>query len=78
MEYPPALYGQDAEGTTTLRVLVNESGGVDSVAIAEGSGHPGLDSAAVEGARAMAFEPALKDGEPVRAWVDLPVRFSKP
>ena len=60
-----------------MRVLVNESGRIDSVAVAEGSGHAGLDSAAVQGALAMEFEPALEDGEPVAVWVDLPVRFAK-
>lgn len=77
VEYPPALYGEDAEGTVVLRLLVNEGGRVDSVAVAQGSGHTGLDSAAVESARSMEFEPALKGGEPVAAWVDLPVRFAK-
>lgn len=77
VEYPRALYGRNAEGTTILRVLVNDSGRIDSVAVAEGSGHAGLDSAAVQGALAMEFEPALEDGEPVAVWVDLPVRFAK-
>ena len=77
VEYPLELWDQDVEGNTLVRVLVNESGGVDSVVVEEGGGHAVLDSAAVRGALAMEFEPATRDGEPVRVWARVPVHFSK-
>ena len=77
VEYPLELWDQDVEGSTLVRVLVNEEGGVDSVTVVESSGHTALDSAAVRGAMAMEFEPARKRGEPLRVWARVPVHFSK-
>ena len=77
VEYPLELWDQDIEGSTLVRVLVNKSGGVDSVMVVESSGHDALDSAAVRGALEMEFEPATEEGEPVRVWARVPVYFSK-
>lgn len=77
VEYPLELWDRDVEGSTLVRVLVNEEGGVDSVVVEEGSGHAALDSAAVKGALSMRFEPARKEGEPLRVWARVPVHFSK-
>lgn len=76
VEYPVEMWNQGVEGRALLRVLVNVEGGVDSVMLAESSGHGALDSAAMAGVRAMAFAPARRNGEPLRAWADVPVRFS--
>lgn len=77
VEYPLRLWDQGIEGSTLVRVLVNETGGVDSVVVVESSGHSEFDSAAVEGARAMEFEPATREGQPLRVWARVPVHFSK-
>ena len=76
-EYPIELWDANVEGVAFVRVLVNTEGGVDSVMIAEGSGNALLDSAAVRGAREMAFEPARRNGKPVRVWARVPVHFSR-
>lgn len=77
VEYPIELWDANVEGVAFVRVLVNTEGGVDSVMIAEGSGNASLDSAAVRGARVMAFEPARRNGKPVRVWARIPVHFSR-
>ena len=77
VEYPAELWEEGVEGVTVLRILVNEDGGVDSVLVAEGSGHGALDSAAARGARRVRFAPALSQGIPIRVWARLPVRFSR-
>ena len=77
VEYPLTLWDQGIEGSTLVRVLVNETGGVDSVVVVESSGHAAFDSAAVQGAKSMYFEPATRKGEPVRVWARVPVQFSK-
>ena len=77
VEYPLDLWDQDVEGSTLVRVLVNEEGSVDSVMVVESSGHWALDSAAVRGALTMEFDPARKRGEPLRVWARVPVHFSK-
>ena len=77
VEYPMEMWEQDVEGTTVVRVLVGEAGIVDSAVVLVGSGHEALDSAAMLGARAMAFHPALQGGVPVAVWTSVPVHFSK-
>lgn len=77
VEYPLEMWNRDVEGTAVVRVLVNEAGGVDSAVIAESSGYPLLDSAAIRGARIMEFEPALRRGEPLEVWARIPVHFAK-
>lgn len=79
VEYPVGPWDQDMEGTVLLRVLVSAVGRADSVEVARSSGHEVLDSAAASGARAMNFEPARRraDGAARKAWVSLPVTFSK-
>ncbi len=75
--YPVELWDEGAEGTTLLRVRVNETGVVDSVEVLESSGHEGLDAAALTGARELRFQPGRKDGKRIRMWASLPVHFSK-
>jgi TonB family protein len=61
VEYPIDLWDQGEEGEALLRVLVTETGGVDSVEVVQSAGHPTFDSAAVAGARQMRFTPARRD-----------------
>ena len=77
VEYPMEMWNQDVEGTTVVRVLVNVLGGVDSALVAESSGYPLLDSAAIRGARVMEFDPAHRGGAPLQVWARVPVHFSK-
>lgn len=77
VEYPRDMWDRNVEGSTLVRVLVSEEGGVDSVVVVESSGYPSLDTAAVKGARVMRFAPARKEGEPLRAWARVPVHFLK-
>ncbi len=76
IEYPLDLWDEGVEGSTLLRVRVSEVGEVDSVEVTESSGHAGLDSAAVNGARQLRFQPGRKNGKRVRMWATLPVHFS--
>ena len=71
------MWDRDVEGSAVVRVLVSKEGGVDSVVVAESSGYPSLDSAAVKGARVMRFAPAMRRGEPLRVWARVPVHFLK-
>lgn len=78
IEYPIELWDEGVEGSTLLRVRITLEGVVDSVVVAESSGYAALDSAAVKGARALAFQPGRRNGERVRMWATLPIFFSKP
>ena len=78
--YPPALLEQGIEGRVLLRLYVDAQGRLvgDSTRIAESSGYPALDSAAVQGAPSLRFSPALRRGRPVSAPFLQPVHFRNP
>jgi TonB family protein len=77
VRYPPALLAQGIEGRVLLRLYVDSAGRVipDSIRIAESSGYPALDSAALVGAPELRFSPALHQGQPVAAPFLQPVQF---
>src|SRR5918998_3062383 len=62
--YPADLYAQKVQGNTTLRIFIDTLGAVhpESTLVAESSGYPALDSAAVAGARELHFTPAKLHG----------------
>ena len=80
MIYPQALLEQGIEGRVLLRLYVDAQGKLvgDSTRIAESSGYPALDSAAVQGAPSLRFSPALRRGRPVSAPFLQPVHFRNP
>jgi TonB family protein len=80
VRYPPALLQQGIEGSVLLRLYVDSAGVVipDSTRIAESSGYPALDSAALAGAPQLRFSPALLQGRPVAAPFLQPVQFRSP
>jgi TonB family protein len=80
MTYPPALLEQGIEGRVLLRLYVNAQGKLipDSNRVAESSGYPALDSAALSGARELRFSPALRNGRAVAAPFLQPVHFRHP
>ena len=80
VEYPAALFARGIEGRVILRMYVDEAGRLvaDSTRIAESSGYPALDSAAVSAAPQFRFAPALRNGTPVAATFLQPVHFRHP
>src|SRR5206468_12268285 len=75
--YPPALYEQKVEGDVTLRLFVDSTGKLipESTRVAEPSGYPALDSAALAGATGLRFAPAKRHGVPVATAFLQPVEF---
>jgi TonB family protein len=80
VEYPASLYQQGIEGTVQLHLFVDEKGIIaqDSTRVAESSGYPEFDSAAVAGVPRMHFAPAQRDGRPVATGFTQPVHFRRP
>ena len=80
VEYPRPLREQGIEGRVLLRLYVDSAGRLipDSTRIAESSGYPALDSAALQGAAELRFSPALLRGRPVAAAFLQPVQFHNP
>jgi TonB family protein len=62
--YPPLAKAARAQGTVTVQVTVDETGGVTSARAV--SGHPLLQQAAVAAAKQAKFAPTLLAGKPVK------------
>jgi TonB family protein len=80
VRYPPALLAQGIEGRVLLRLFVDSAGNLvpDSTRIAESSGYPALDSAALAGSPELRFSPPLLQGHPRAAPFLQPVQFRSP
>ena len=80
VRYPPALLSKGIEGRVLLRLYVDSAGIVnpDSIRIAESSGYPALDSAALVGAPELRYSPALHQGRPIAAPFLQPIQFRGP
>lgn len=78
--YPPGVTDTGPVVTVRLRLFVDEQGHVvaDSTRVAESSGIPQLDSAAVAGAPQLRYAPALSNGAPVATQFVQPVEFRRP
>ncbi len=78
--YPAELYLRRVQGNVTLQLFVDSAGHVvpDSTRVEEPSGYPGLDSAAMRGARELRFVPAKRGGAPMAVGILFPVYFRHP
>jgi len=73
--YPLLAKRRRYEGTVMLDVLVSRSGMVDSIKLAQSSGHQILDRAAIKAVGNWSFHPGKKGGEAQEMWVTIPIRF---
>ncbi len=80
VDYPVPLLEQGIEGRVLLRLYADSLGTLvrDSTRVAESSGYPALDSAAVSGAGGLRFSPALRRGRPVAGAFLQPIHFRNP
>lgn len=74
--YPPEARAGGREGKVRVKVLIAENGTPGEIQLAESSGSASLDEAALTALRRWRFQPALRNGQPVLAWVTVPVIFS--
>lgn len=73
--YPDSAKRAGAQGVTTLRVRVLETGRVSEVLVEQSAGFRDLDIAAMDAVKKWLFEPARRGKEAVSVWVLLPVKF---
>jgi protein TonB len=78
--YPTSLYSQKVQANVTLRVFIDQEGQIvpESTHVAESSGYPPLDSAAVRGSGDLRFIPAKTRGQAVPVSILFPVYFRHP
>lgn len=74
--YPKEAKKQNQQGTVVLRLLVDAHGNVQKTKINKSSGYKSLDTAAINAAKQWKFTPAIRNGKPVKAWLQVPVNFS--
>jgi periplasmic protein TonB len=75
-KYPQQAIRGRMQGTVTLRVLVDEGGKPLEVVVENSSGHKVLDDAARSQVLASwRFQPAVQNGQHVKAWARIPVTF---
>ncbi|PZQ23043.1 MAG: hypothetical protein DI562_19205 [Stenotrophomonas acidaminiphila] len=80
LEAPPPRYPPEAArggfaGTTVLIIDISATGQVAGVQVEQSAGHPALDAAAIEAARAWKFAPAIENGRTAASRVRMPVDF---
>ena len=73
--YPRAARKRNYQGTVTLDVRVTVDGSVAQIRITKSSGYAILDRSAAKSVRGWRFSPALRAGQPIEMWVQVPVRF---
>ena len=73
--YPPRSIELSQQGEVLVRVRLQPDGAAAEVVLWRSSSFPLLDRAALTAVRGWHFLPAMRDGRPVAAWVEIPVRF---
>jgi len=73
--YPHLARRRGYQGTVILEVLVTKEGRVAKLKVKKPSGYKMLDKAAIKAVKNWLFDPAMKDGKRVEAWVQVPIRF---
>lgn len=73
--YPPRSIELGQQGEVLVRVRLQPDGAAAEILVWRSSSFPLLDRAALTAVRGWHFLPALRDGRPVAAWVEIPVRF---
>lgn len=72
--YPESARADGIEADVPLELVVSPSGTVETARVLRPAGH-GLDQAALDAVRAYRFNPATKDGHPVRVRMQWLVQF---
>ena len=76
LHFPTVALRQRMHGSVLLRVLVDETGKPLEVTVERGSGYALLDRSARDQVLAgWRFQPAMVNGQAVRAWARVPVNF---
>lgn len=73
--YPKRARDLDQQGEALVRARLDRDGNAEEIVLWRSSGYDLLDNAALSAVRRWQFEPARRDGEPIVAWVQVPVRF---
>ena len=73
--YPDADRKAGNQGEVMLRVLISADGTVQRVSVLNSDVSPAMEQAAIDAVKQFVFEPAKKDGVPVKARMAIPIKF---
>ena len=73
--YPDRARSLNQQGVVKIRIKLDHRGDPMDVAVLSSSGYALLDHAAIRAARKWRFEPEIRNGRPVVAFVEMPVEF---
>jgi protein TonB len=74
-EYPKVAREAEVEGIVVLKVTIDENGRVIAVSVVKSESQM-FDQAAMDAMRQWVFAPAEQSGNPVKATVTIPLRFT--
>jgi TonB family protein len=74
-EYTPDAREKKIEGTVVLTLTIDHEGLPQNIQVKK-SLYPSLDQSAIEAARKMRFEPAIKNGQPVSMFISVEFNFA--
>jgi protein TonB len=72
--YPADMRKAKVEGTVTILFILNEEGRPEEARV-DRSSRPDFEKPALDAVRKWKFKPGMKDGQPVRTYMKLPIRF---
>jgi protein TonB len=72
--YPSELRKAKVEGVVTLVFVLDETGRVEDPRV-ENSSRPEFEKPALDAIRKWRFSPGMKEGQPVRTYIRVPMRF---
>lgn len=75
VRYPDMARVNGIEGTVLISALIGKNGSVEKIKVID-SDNQLLDAAALKAVQETTFTPAKQNGQPVRCWIQLPIRFS--
>lgn len=74
--YPESSRRMRETGEVRVRVLIQPDGKPGNVEIATSSGHNRLDQSALTAVRRAKFKPYMENGQPIAAYVIVPIQFN--
>ena len=74
--YPEPARRNGLTGDVVLRFLLSEKGRVSHLQVIHADPPDVFNNAALTAIQKWRFSPAIRDGNPVPVWVDLPLQFS--
>jgi len=74
VQYPDMARRNGIEGQVLVGALISKSGSIEKIQVID-SDNEMLNESAIRAVRETTFTPAKQNGQPVRLWVRIPIRF---